>query len=193
MYTVRKAFVNEYYKYADHLKALDLSSKQMRFTCYVSDVFIDRLVDSVVANSDKHVLFVVENDQLEFIAVGHIALGDNTELALSVLKPYQGQGIGNALMQRMISYCRVNQYLKGYMICLPTNQAIRHLCDKYNVQVRIEDNDAIGQVEFEKPNIITYIDENTKSNLEFIDFVNKRVLLLWSLTPSFYTVGTTEI
>ena len=193
MFVVRRAFDHEYHKYADHLKALDSESKRLRFTCNVSDYFIDQLVKTVIANSDKHILFVVENDKFEFIGVGHLALGEDTEIALSVLKDHQGQGIGNALMQRMIKYCRIKRYLKGYMLCLPTNYAIRHLCDKYNVQVQIQHDDAIGTVEFAEPTFITYLDENASSNLEFIDFINRRILSMWSLGSYFNTSGTGEI
>lgn len=193
MFIVRRAFDIEYHKYATHLKALDSESKRLRFTCNVTDYFIDQLVNTVIANSDKHILFVVENDEFEFIGVGHLALGNNTEIALSVLKEHQGQGIGNALMRRMIKYCRVKRYLNGYMLCLPTNYAIRHLCNKYNVQVEIEYDDAIGTVEFAEPTVITYLDETASSNLEFVDFINRRVLSMWSLGSYFNSSRTGEI
>lgn len=183
MYVVRKAIADEYYKYAIHLKSLNAENRRLRFTCNVSDNFIDKFVEDVQNNSNKHKLFVIENDELEFIAVGHLALGDNCEpeLAFSVLEQYQNKGLGNKILKRMIKYCRSKRYLKGHMICLPSNYKVRHLCTKNNIRVHIEHDDAIGQLILEEPNLVTYIDEFNDSNIELIDFINKRVMMLWTL------------
>lgn len=185
MFTVRKAFVSEYFKYATHLKALDNQSRYSRFTYIPSDAAIDQFVDSVIRNSDKNVLFVVE-EYGSFIAVGHIAIGNSTELALSVLKEYQGQGLGNMLMRRMVDYCRANNHLNGYMTCLSSNQAIKHLCQKYDIRINVDGSDSVGQVKFKSPTALTYIVEEANSNLETATFFSKRLRDIWASVLRLY-------
>ena len=104
MFTVRRLLISEYPKYRVHLKALDEDSKLLRFGHRVTDDVIDHLCDGIEEDAVHHILFCIENKQLDVIAVGHIATRDGMELAFSVFKEYQGQGLGNKLMTRCIRY-----------------------------------------------------------------------------------------
>ena len=86
MLAVRRVLVSEYPKYRKHLKALDTESKYLRFGHPIRDEMIDQLCDQFEADADKNILFCVENDNLDFVAVGHIALQDEMELAFQHIK-----------------------------------------------------------------------------------------------------------
>ena len=101
-HTVRKLLDYEYSKYREHLKKLDESSRHLRFGYMIKDESIDQLCDDIERDHEHHILFGIENRDLELVAVGHIALDDKMELAFSVLKEYQGQGMGSDLMKRCI-------------------------------------------------------------------------------------------
>ena len=92
MSTVRRLLIQEYPKYRAHLKALDEDSKLLRFGHRVTDEVIDHLCDGIEKDSIHHILFCIENEALDIVAVGHIATKDGMELAFSVFKEYQGQG-----------------------------------------------------------------------------------------------------
>lgn len=179
--TVRRVLPHEYGKYRTHLKALDADSKVLRFACALSDTVIDNLCDGFEAHPDKHVLFVIENERLEFVAVGHISLEGEMELAFSVLKEYQGQGMGDKLMHRCIQYCRTHNILIGCMVCLATNAVIKHLCTKHGIHFHSEHGETLADIELDRPNVTTYINEATDSNLAVIDYLTKRTLLPWTL------------
>lgn len=183
MHIVRKVMPTEYDKYRAHLKALDDNSRHLRFTGTMSDSGIDLICDKIDAEKDQHVLFAIEDVHLQFVAVGHVALGDEVELALSVLKEHQGKGMGDALMNRMVHYCRVHGLLKGHMMCLPNNSAMRHLCSKHGIKMHNDYGDIIGDVELEAADIPTIIEEVGNRNLGFFDFMAKRTLLPWTLLP----------
>jgi GNAT superfamily N-acetyltransferase len=174
MTAVRRVLPSEYHKYRLHLKSLDEHSKYLRFGYAVKDEMIDKLCDSIEQDKDHHILFCVEGDDLEFIAVGHIALDNEMELAFSVLKDYQGQGLGNLLMRRCIQWCRIHGILKGAMVCLSSNGAIRHLCAKYGMKMTTEYGETLTNFEFDNAGIDTFVHEATDSNLAVIDWVAKR-------------------
>jgi GNAT superfamily N-acetyltransferase len=174
MTTVRRALINEYPKYRKHLKSLDSDSKYLRFGYLISDEMIDHCCDLFEAEPDKHILFCIENDELEFVAVGHIALQDGMELAFSVLKDYQSQGLGNHLFKRVIQWCRTHNKLKGNMVCLSSNTVVRHLCAKYGIHTVSASGETVANIELDHPNITTYFTEAADSNLAVMDYVGKR-------------------
>ena len=179
--TVRRVLPHEYGKYRTHLKALDSESKILRFANPLSNDIIDKLCDDFEAHPNEHILFAVENHHLDFIAIGHIALKGEMELAFSVLKEYQGQGLGDKLMMRCIQYCRTHSILSGCMVCLATNSVIRHLCTKHGIHFHSEHGETLADIELDDPTPATFFDEATATNLAAIDYISKRALLPWSL------------
>lgn len=181
MYIVRKVLPAEYHKYRTHLKALNEASRILRFGAPVNDDVIDHLCDKIELDTQHHVLFAIENANLEFVAVGHIADFKDMEMAFSVLDTYQGQGMGEALMKRVIQHCRTLGHLKGYMVCLPHNQAIKHLCQKHGIKIHTEYGETTADVELPAANVGTYLDEVGSRNLGVFDFLSKRAMLPWTL------------
>lgn len=174
MAAVRKVLVSEYPKYRKHLKSLDAESKYLRFGFHIQDETIDQLCDQFEADADRNILFCVENDNLEFVAVGHIALQDEMELAFSVLKESQGQGLGNQLFSRVIQWCRTHNRLKGNMVCLSTNSVVKHLCTKYGIRMKNDGGETLASIELDHPDITTYFTEAADSNLAVMDYMGKR-------------------
>ncbi len=173
--TVRRVLAHEYPKYRKHLKTLDSSSKHLRFGYIIQDEMIDKLCDQWESEPDKNILFCIENDDLDFIAVGHIALQEDMELAFSVLKGYQGQVMGNHLFKRTIQWCRTHGKLKGCMVCLSHNTVIKHLCTKYGIHLKSDHGETLAEVELDSPNINTFVSEATDSNLAVMDYLGKRM------------------
>jgi GNAT superfamily N-acetyltransferase len=176
MSAVRRVLISEYPKYRKHLKALDTESKYLRFGYPIRDEIIDQLCDQFEADADKNILFCVENDNLDFVAVGHIALQDEMELAFSVLKEHQGQGLGNQLFKRVIQWCRTHNRLKGNMVCLSSNKVIRHLCSKYGIHMVNDHGETLASIELDHPDITTYFTEAADSNLAVMDYMGKRFI-----------------
>lgn len=173
--TVRKVLAHEYPKYRKHLKSLDAHSKYLRFGHHIQDGMIDQLCDQFEAEPEKNILFAIENDDLDFIAIGHVAIQEELELAFSVLKGYQGQGMGSIVMKRVIQWCRTHGKLKGCMVCLSSNAAIKHLCLKHGIHIHSEHGETMADIELDSPNITTYISEATDVNLAVADYMGKRM------------------
>jgi RimJ/RimL family protein N-acetyltransferase len=180
---VRRATYTEYWKYEDHLLALDSESRYLRFGYPVSDDGIKSLMQTIYDDKNHHVLFCIEDDKLQFIGVCHIALQKNheMELAFSVLKEYQGRGIGNALMRRAIAWCRTHNILSGEMVCLASNQRIKRLCAKHGMQMNTESGETLARFKLEIADVATYMQETTDSNIAMLDWIIKRSMKLMYL------------
>lgn len=177
MHVVRRVLAHEYDKYRQHLVSLDADSRVLRFGYPVKDEIIDILCQGFAADPDHHVLFCVENHRLEFVAMGHIALGDSMELAFSVLKPYQGQGMGSGLIRRCIQWCRTHNVLEGEMVCLSHNRAIRHLCVKHGIHTSSSQGETQAQIRLDPAGVDTYMEQAIDQNTAIFDWLSKRALL----------------
>ena len=181
-YSVRKVLAVELPKYRAHLLALDVDSRYLRFGYPIKDEMIDSFCDGIEKNPEQHQLFCVENSTLDFVAIGHVALiGSEMELAFSVLKEYQGKGLGQKLMRRSIQWCRINGHFTGCMICLSRNATIRHMCKKHGINMLSEEVETLGYISLDAPNINTVVSEVGDINQAVIDYITKRVRLPWAI------------
>lgn len=176
---VRRVLSHEYTKYRTHLQTLDAESNRLRFGVLTSASVIDQFCDGIDQNAADHILFCVENHQLEFVGIGHIVVGPAMELAFSVLQDYQGQGIGSALMARCIQYCRTHGILTGSMVCLSYNSTIKHMCIKHGIKLTTEHGETMAAIELPSPEFVTYFNEGLDHNLAAMDYVTKRTILSW--------------
>jgi RimJ/RimL family protein N-acetyltransferase len=163
----------QYPRYREHLLALDEESRYLRFGYQIKDEMINRLCDSIEQNPKEHKLFVIENDNLETVAVGHISvINDNMELAFSVHKQYQGKGMGSALMARCVEWCQNRYIRKGMMVCLSVNKPIRRLASKHGILIHSE-GETTAEISIPEPNPISIWSELIDSNLARMDHMGK--------------------
>ena len=170
VYRLRPA---EYYRYRKHLLALDADSRYTRFGVMAKDETIEQLCDRFEANPHEHKLFVIENEDLEVVAAGHIALeGGETELAFSVLKEYRKQGMGDALMKRTIEWCQNRNIKGGCMVCLSTNIAIKRLASKHGLLIN-EGGETLANIAIPEATPASVMHEVVESNMARLDHLGK--------------------
>jgi GNAT superfamily N-acetyltransferase len=173
MHTVYRLTHIEYRKYRQHLKQLDADSRYLRFGYKIKDEVIDKVCDRIEYNPLKHKIFVIENDDCEVIGCGHISLEDEpVELAFSVLKEHQGQGMGSALMKRCIEWCQNRGIKTGCMVCLSRNHAIKNLARKHGVLID-EAGDAEATLTIPTLNAGSVMHEVAEDNFAMFDHVGK--------------------
>ena len=173
-YTIYKLPANEFYRYRTHLLSLDEETRYLRFGFFIKNETINELSSRWELNPHKHKVFVIENDNLEVVAVAHISLEEEpAELAFSVFKEYQGQGMGDALMARAIEYCQNRKIKHGCMVCLSHNDKIKSLARKHNVLVTSSDGDSQGSIHIPDPTPVTYWKEYVQDNVAKLDHLGK--------------------
>lgn len=173
MHLVYRLRADEYQRYRTHLLALDAESRYTRFGTMVKDETINQLCDRFEANPKEHKIFVIEDDELNVVAAGHIALeGGETELAFSVLKEYRKQGMGSSLMKRTIEWCQNRGIKGGCMVCLSSNLAIKKLASKHGVLIN-EGGETLANITIPQSTAISVMHEVVDSNLARADHMGK--------------------
>ena len=173
MFAVYRLRSDEYNRYRKHLLALDSDSRYTRFGYMIKDEIIEQLCDRFQADPRNHKIFVIENEQLEVVAAGHIALEDNTtELAFSVLKEYRKQGMGDALMKRTIEWCQNRNIKGGCMVCLSTNAAIKALAKKHGVLIN-QGGETLANISIPEATPTSVMHEVVESNMARLDHMTK--------------------
>lgn len=163
----------EFDRYRTHLLALDKDSRYLRFGHHIQDDMINMLCDKFKSNPREHKLFVIENDDLEVIAAGHISLeGGELELAFSVLKEYQGKGMGSSLMARTVEWCQNRGIKGGCMVCLSSNVAIKKLAAKHGILVN-DHGETLADIKIPEANATSVINEVMTSNIAKFDHLGK--------------------
>jgi len=134
---------------------------------------INKLCEGFEADPKNHKLFVIENENLDIVAVGHIAFrNDEMELAFSVLKEYQQQGMGSSLMKRCIEWCQNRNIHVGAMTCLSANTAIRKLASKHGVLVN-DHGEVLATISIPDANAVSVMSEVVDSNMASFDHLGK--------------------
>lgn len=173
-HTIYKLPIGEFYRYKTHLLSLDEESRYFRFGFHIKNETINELSTNWESDPYNHTIFVIENENLEVVAVAHVSTQDNVpELAFSVLKEYQGQGMGDALMARAIEYCQNRNIKLGYMVCLPHNDKIKKLARKHGVLIHTEDGESEGDITIPSPTPISYWKEYVEDSMGKLDHLGK--------------------
>jgi GNAT superfamily N-acetyltransferase len=134
---------------------------------------IDIICDRFEANPRDHKLFVIENDDLEVVAAGHISLeGGELELAFSVLKEHQGQGMGSSLMARCVEWCQNRGIKSGCMVCLSSNAAIKKLAARHGILVN-DHGETLADITIPSATPASVINELAVSNIAKFDHLGK--------------------
>lgn len=164
---------HEYKRYREHLLALDEASRHNRFGYTIRDEIIVSLCEQWEENPKEHKLFVIENENLDVVAVGHISLqGGEMELAFSVLKEYQQQGMGSSLMKRCIEWCQNRGINTGCMTCLSSNAAVRKLASKHGVLVN-DHGEVMADIKIPESTPASVMHEVVDSNMAKFDHLGK--------------------
>ena len=173
--------------YSRHLKALEPEDKISRFGYPASDHSIDQMILSMCYNPADHELWYARDDG-DRVGWGHMARNaDNSwEIAVSVSKDYQRQGIGNKLITEMLAWAKFHKISEVYMHCIEDNRVIQHLALKNELQTRSRgDGERTAAIEVPEPSFLEANTQLWKEQKEIFNEFGKlrnRLTQLWA-TP----------
>jgi GNAT superfamily N-acetyltransferase len=173
--------------YSRHLKSLTPEDKVSRFGYPASDHSIDQLILKMCYHPHDHELWYARDDG-ERVGWGHMAKNDDNswELAVSVQKDFQRQGIGNQLIAEMLAWAKFHHITEVYMHCIEDNRVIQHLANKNELRTRTKgDGERTASIEVPNPTIFETNSQLFKEQKEIFDEFGKlrnRLTKLWS-TP----------
>jgi RimJ/RimL family protein N-acetyltransferase len=128
----------------EHLSNLSDASKRMRFFSNITLAGVESYVDRI--NWEKDVCFGIF-DENKIIAFVHLAFIDNDqmELGISVSEENQKEGLGRALMQRVMTWCKAHNINKLIMECLSENKQMQSLSKGLGMRIVNDRETAIAQ------------------------------------------------
>lgn len=163
----------EYSRYRKHLLQLDDESKFLRFGHHIREETINQLCDKFEADPKNHIIFVIEDNDLNVVGAGHVSLENNgLELAFSVHREYQNRGMGSSLMKRCVEWCQNRGIKGGCMVCLSHNTAIKKLASKHGILIN-EGGETLADIKIPEMSASSVYNELMDSSLSKVDHLGK--------------------
>jgi GNAT superfamily N-acetyltransferase len=158
---IRKLWVGEFGKYAEHLLRLDADSRSNRFGGMVSDEFIRSYVGTIGGlDAVVHGFFVdgVLRGAAELRSLG-TAQPNEAEVAFSIETPWQSHGVGSALLERTLLAARNRGIKLLHMSCLAHNQRMQQLARKFDAELTFDFGSVVGEVVAPHPTPVSMMRE----------------------------------
>ena len=143
---------------ARHFLALGAEDRRLRFGSGMSDEGVLQYVERI--DFARDCVFAVHDEKLAWIAVVHVApAGATAELGLSVLPGYRGQGNGDGLLKRAVTWLRNRGITTVYVHCIAENAAMMHLARRNGMRIAYTGAENDGRLELAAPNPFSYLEE----------------------------------
>lgn len=167
---IRKLWPSESDAFRDHLLRLDKDSRRLRFAHGVSDGFIE---DYAARMSDMGSVVFGYIAEGQVRAVAELrklsdTWGHEAEAAFSVERAFQDQGIGNALMGRVIRAARNRGVHLLYMSCLAENTKMQAIARKHEADLKFEYGEVIGEIVPEQANYFSILAEAIEDRVGYM-------------------------
>lgn len=160
---IRKLLPAERHLLVDHLLRLDPLSRFMRFGGVVSDAAIVRHANRVVTGNGCALGYFLDGD-LRAVAELHplpkvAGKLSSAEAAFSVERPWQGKGIGSALMRQLVLLAQNRDIEELQVVFLPNNGRMKHLAVTHAADFSVDDEEVVGRVRAPHPTFFSRLRE----------------------------------
>ncbi len=159
--TLRKLWPTEQTLFRDHLLRLDKDSRRMRFAHGVSETFIEDYTERMNEMGSIVFGYFVDGEIRAAAELRKLSdhWGEEAEAAFSVERAYQDQGIGSALMGRVIRAARNRGVRLLFMSCLAENAKMQAIAKKHEAVLRFEYGEVIGEILPDGPDYFSLLAE----------------------------------
>jgi len=165
MITTRFLSRDNYEMYGEWLLRQDEETLKNYFGVKVTAGFIQQLMDRITTYPGKH-YFLVASDDSQWVGALHMATHLNVyvEFGIIVAREHRGQGIADQLMDEAVTWAQNRNYQRLYLHCLSWNQPIKHLCQKYGLNIQQQDGSSEVNVQLPPPSMISVGKEFMSNN-----------------------------
>jgi GNAT superfamily N-acetyltransferase len=159
--TLRRLWIGDLGALRAHLKRLDPEARRLRFGGVITDQFIDAYVDTAF-RLDATVFGVFVDGEIRGSAELRSIFGGrilDAEAAFAVEADWQDQGLGSALMDRILTAAQNRGITRLHMICLSENARMRHIAGKFGARLTFAEGEMTGEVAPANPTPLSLLDE----------------------------------
>lgn len=170
-------------EYAKHLKSLNQEDKYSRFGTNMSDAGIDHIILNMIYHPTDHELWAAVDSSHNVYGFGHMACdGKSWELAVSVERDAQRQGVGNKLIQEMLEWAKVHNIDEVYMHCIENNKVIQHLAAKNKLKTKERGyGERVAAIELSDPDFFEKNNQIFKEYTRLVDEMSELRLRIVNL------------
>jgi GNAT superfamily N-acetyltransferase len=147
-YRIRKLWSLEAAAFRRHLLRLDPETRQFRFGAAVSDNFLNAYADT--ARRTGTVIYgaflgpeLYASAELRAL---HVMGDELAEAAFAVETAHRHQGLGSALMRRIITAAQNRRIHQLHMICARENHPMQQLGRKFGAHFTLGAGEALGEI-----------------------------------------------
>lgn len=158
MPAIRKLLPAERAQYQAHLLRLDQADRYARFTGTVSGDVIEQHCAKIDWGRTILVGAFIQGELRAAVELctDRLLWPNEAELAVSVEKGLQGQGIGNTLVRRTLTIARNRSIQRVHMICLADNVRMRALSRKHGGRMELEGGEFTVTFDLPRPNQFSF-------------------------------------
>lgn len=168
-----------------HFLRLDSRGRRMRFCGAVSQTRIEHYAGQLF-QPNSFIFGAFPDGRLRAIAELHMRSSDEqgvADAAFSVEPEWQDQGIGNALLNRVVTSAQNRSVTSLYMMCLVENEKMRHLASKHHAMLEIHSGEVEAWIHPPWPTALSIFEEASGEFLSLAHAVLRRQTLLPDLKP----------
>jgi GNAT superfamily N-acetyltransferase len=161
MRLIRTLLPTEFGMLKDHLLRLDAGDRRLRFTGLIDAAAVAEHADALDRFRAVVVACFVDGavrgaaELLRFDPPG----AERAEIAVTVEKPWQDQGIGTELLRRALTIARNRGIEQIHMICLAENARMRHLAEKFRGRMIALDREVGATLDLPAPDGLSLLQE----------------------------------
>ena len=181
MIRIQEADHNLLGEYGLHLKDLCEADRLTRFGYVISDASIDKLILDIVYNPYNHRLWMATSNEV-IVGWGHLAIdhGFSWEVAVSVDRNQQGNGVGTQIVGTMLDWCKFNNVNEIYMHCMTENRAIQAIARKFKLRtVERGAGQESAALEVPEPNIFETNINRYRETQQIMDSITELQKRFW--------------
>lgn len=158
---IRKLWGAESDAYCEHLLRLDPDTRRNRFGGLLPDDTLRRCAESARKGDVIIHGFFVDGvlrgaADLRFLPPPQ---DREAEAAFSIEKPWQGRGVGSALLARCLLVARNRSVKRVHVCCLADNQRMQRLARKFQAEIAFDSGEVLGRIEAPYPTPLSIMQE----------------------------------
>jgi len=148
---------DRYQEYETWLSRQSADTLKNYFGVLASQGFIKNLVSRILQTPDRHYFLVASDHNDRWVGVLHMATHGESDVEFGIIvdPAYRGQGIADRLMDESVTWVQNRGYRRLYLHCLSWNQPVKHLCQKYGLEVQHYQGSGEVDVPLPPPSVIS--------------------------------------
>jgi GNAT superfamily N-acetyltransferase len=171
--TIRKIWSWEWGQHRAHLLRLAPEDRRLRFCRAVSDHFIHRYCDQLDQSQTRLFGCFIDGTLRGVAELVRIPESKpvSSEIALSVERAFQQQGIGGKLLEKALLLAR-NRFIDTvHLISLRENESVQHLARKFDAKIGAYGLATEGRIRLPSPSYVSLMEEITADGQALISAV----------------------